>query len=511
MFGVPSYFRAGTRCFGHFHRFDPSGTAHTSVTKQLWKIRYRSEKETFASGSAPSLAPYDPRNARAKSSSESAMQIRYPFSTDKALRQNYVRFDQGVRIGRLLEDMDAFSGNIASAHADDGQSNTLPATLVTACVDNIVMIHPFPNIVRSYDNTDLRKIAVLSPGATDHDMISCNVDFIMRGSVIWTGTSSMLVRIYVDAQNVDTSSDEAKDVGDTVPLLRSDFLFVARFSGPPPAEGIRMVVNPVEPQTEEEKQLFLEAADAKASRVQQAKTSLDQMVPTGEEAQFIHQLYRDGALEMSQRDVSSILELYPYRGSKEPRECVLRQSGCQEKTVSIPLSSTTVRTTLNMQPQEQNIWGNIFGGFLMRQAFEVAYTAVLLLSKSIDATSQGKIAFVAVDDINFLRPVEIGNLLTFTARVVYTKGRAAQVVVETEVYDLARGDKFLSNNFSFTFAVVGPEEDLGVKVVPRTYSDAMEYLTGRRAFARTLVSLEKQGSPYAQYLERGTDSVKDMP
>lgn len=38
---------------------------------------------------------------------------------------------------QLLEDLDAFACNVAHAHCDDGDPNTRPIQLVTACVDSV--------------------------------------------------------------------------------------------------------------------------------------------------------------------------------------------------------------------------------------------------------------------------------------------------------------------------------------------------------------------------------------
>ena len=51
-----------------------------------------------------------------------------------------------VRIGRLLEDLDAMAGNVAFKHADDNNPTTRPLTIVTASVDRIQLIHQlFPD------------------------------------------------------------------------------------------------------------------------------------------------------------------------------------------------------------------------------------------------------------------------------------------------------------------------------------------------------------------------------
>lgn len=82
-----------------------------------------------------------------------------PFSTDLALREQYINFYGNLRMGKILEDLDACAGtqpkksipratavltqnvgNVAHAHADDCNPNTRPLTIVTASVDRIDLL-----------------------------------------------------------------------------------------------------------------------------------------------------------------------------------------------------------------------------------------------------------------------------------------------------------------------------------------------------------------------------------
>ena len=56
---------------------------------------------------------------------------------------------------------------------------------------------------------------------------------------------------------------------------------------------------------------------------------------------------------------------------------------------------------------------HIFGGFLMRRGFELAYTSAYLFGGD-------KPNFLEVDDISFDSPVDVGDLLVFKSRILYT-------------------------------------------------------------------------------------------
>ena len=89
------------------------------------------------------------------------------------------------------------------------------------------------------------------------------------------------------------------------------------------------------------------------------------------------------------------------------------------------------------QPQERNTNGKMFGGSLMRGAYELARTVAYVFG------GPGSRPFlVASDRIAFLSPVEVGSVLEFTGSVVYCEGHPHtlfQVQVETTIRETAPG------------------------------------------------------------------------
>lgn len=125
----------------------------------------------------------------------------------------------------------------------------------------------------------------------------------------------------------------------------------------------------------------------------------------------------------------------------------------------------------------------------MRHAYELARCTSYLFCGANSAP------FVtAVGHISFLRPVEIGSIISFHAKVAYAAGHpdpAFQVRVETRVHDLTRGALFSSNTFDFTFH--SPSVPVR-RVLPKTYQEAVEWIDGKRRrerLARELASAEQ--------------------
>jgi len=81
-----------------------------------------------------------------------------------------------------------------------------------------------------------------------------------------------------------------------------------------------------------------------------------------------------------------------------------------------------------------------------------------------------------LDDTRFLHPVEIGSIVIFTAEVAYTDVDSVQVQVIAEVLYPNTGERKITNTFQFAYSMPVKKH-----VVPKTYQDAMDYLSGKRA------------------------------
>ena len=103
----------------------------------------------------------------------------------------------------------------------------------------------------------------------------------------------------------------------------------------------------------------------------------------------------------------------------------------------------------------------IFGGFLIRRGFELAYAKACIFGGD-------KPNFLEVDDISFDSPVYVGDLLVFKSRILYTLPKGGYlgdyvedhtnmplVIVEVEAWvtEPEVADARVSNVFYFTFAL----------------------------------------------------------
>ncbi len=465
--------------------------SRTGVTQQLWEMRRkldnsRRDATRFPEGNLP------------KAPSASSLCIELPLGSDPELRDQYLSWRGSVRLGRLLEDADAFAGTVAFLHCDDALSHTAPQRLVTASIDRIDMRRPVPV-----------------------------EDLAMCGNVTWAGRSSLRVSMSLGPRSKAASSSTSRPMED--PVLTASFVFVAVDE-----QGKATPVNPLTPTNDAEQARFDAAAAAAQTRRSERSSSLERTAPRSDEAALIHQLlmadgwgdsrtHGDGGAAGSPgiAAAAAAAEAAAAAAAAKASGPAGGEVECSA-TGPIQLRSTVVTTNTLTQPQERNTAGKVFGGFLCRKAFEVAHSAASLfaLRSGVDCVP----LLVAADNITFDRPVEVGRLLTFSASVVYTgasadngdggpqradawptEGQLCQVRAETTVLDMSSGARSTSNTFQFTFlcsprqsrsAIAGgasrvpgvdasgiPDASLGAELLavrPETYPDAMLFLDGRR-------------------------------
>ncbi|KAJ0969342.1 hypothetical protein J5N97_022219 [Dioscorea zingiberensis] len=285
------------------------GMYHSPVTDALWEAR-ASVFESFLD-SSKDRPPQT--QLLTKTPSQSRVSIAYNFSSDFILREQYRDPWNEVRIGKLLEDLDALAGTIATKHCSDDDSTTRPLLLVTASVDKIVLKKP----------------------------ILVDKDLEIAGAVAWVGHSSIQIRMEI------TQLQEKSIPSDSV-VLTATFTFVARDW----KTGQSAPVNRLLPETEDEKKLFEEREARDKLRKRKLDAQTRELEWGGqrhhEDVGFLKRLLAEGRVFC---DLPALAD----------RDSILMRDTCLENS-------------LICQPQQRNPHGRIFGGFLMLRAFELAFS-----------------------------------------------------------------------------------------------------------------------------------------
>lgn len=153
----------------------------------------------------------------------------------------------------------------------------------------------------------------------------------------------------------------------------------------------------------------------------------------------------------------------------------LHQAQEEPRFAGLLAGNLTAESWERMYPEQENVPQKIFGGYVMRRAYELA-------SICADRVAPDRPVLAAVNRVNFLHPVRMGDTLHYTTRVVYA-GKAS-VCAETSISRRSRDrtSMALSNSALFTF--VNVDRDLHPQPVPAiyptTYAEDARYLWARR-------------------------------
>ncbi|XP_058739982.1 acyl-coenzyme A thioesterase 2, chloroplastic-like isoform X2 [Vicia villosa] len=387
------------------------GMYHSPVTTALWEARTKTFERLL---DPPRDAPPQSELVT-RTPSQSRTGILYNFSSDFVLREQYRDPWNDVRIGKLLEDLDALAGTISVKHCSDEDSTTRPLILVTASVDKIVLKKP----------------------------ITVNIDLTIVGSVIWVGHSSMEIQLEVtQSKQVHAGDDDSDSI-----VLTANFIFVARDS----KTGKAAPVNRLSPETAREKLLF-EQAEARNNLKKRKRGGDKKDLENGEEKK-LKDLLAEGRIFC---DMPALAD----------RDSIL-------------LRDTSLENSLLCQPQQRNIHGRIFGGFLMNRAFELAFSTAYAFAGLVPY-------FLEVDHVDFLRPVDVGDFLRLKSCVLYTELHDPdQPLINVEVVAHVTRPELrsseVSNTFHFSFTVRPEAKAMknGFKlrnVVPATEEEARRIL-----------------------------------
>jgi len=425
--------------------------AHAVLSPKMraW-VAARGEEGVASSSSAPAAlrpCPVDHLRSLVKTPAQSLLTVILPFGSDAAMRRLYVNFRGQLRVGRLLEELDSFAGNVAYLHADDGDVATEPPLLVTASTDRVDLLHyPLP---------------------VDRDLA-------LVGMVSYVGSSS--INVDVDVMMRPTARDATATL-----LMQASLTFVARNR-----ENKAVAMPQLAPSSPFELALYEAGARAQSERKAARSRSLSKLPPSQEELAAVHALFQR-LPSLTRRSANG--------------ETAFIDAGRQ-----LFMDDTSLDTVHITMPQDRNVHGKIFGGFIMRQAFETAWACAWR------HTGQ-TVKFLALDDIAFHRPVDVGTLLTFRASLSFTapkpsKTFSVSVVAmmehptpETHGAKVVGGggggsseSSVVTNTFHFTFYVDDP--DAVPDVYPRTYEDAMAWIEASRRyrFGKLLAERRKSAS-----------------
>lgn len=140
---------------------------------------------------------------------------------------------------------------------------------------------------------------------------------------------------------------------------------------------------------------------------------------------------------------------------------------------------SAVSITELMLPSHSNFGGKVHGGHILNLMDQIAFACASKHSQSYCVTA-------SVNRVNFLNPIDVGELLTLKASINYT-GRTSMVVgVRVESENITSGEKKHCNSSYFT--MVAKDENGKNLPVPGLL---IENMNGVRRFARSKTRKEQ--------------------
>ncbi|OAL30299.1 hypothetical protein AYO20_08777 [Fonsecaea nubica] len=279
-------------------------------------------------------------------------------------------------------------------------------------------------------------------------------DLELSGQVTYaTGRSSMEVTLQIAKAPAPGRQVAPEDV-----FMTCAFTMVAL----DPRTKKPMNIAPLEVKTPAEKALFAKGEENYRNKKTMRSAHILTKPPDADESALIHKMWTDSLA---------------YADRNNPKN--------QPSNV-VAMSKSTIHSTQIMMPQYRNRHHfMIFGGFLLKQTFELAFTCAASFSHT-------RPRFLNLDPSTFEEPVPVGSVLYVAAGVSFTEphpggGTRIQVMVRTHVRPVEHQDQERKSTGTFFYTFFSPAD---VSVLPQSYSEFMGWVAGRRRAERLSAMLD---------------------
>ncbi|WP_308991209.1 acyl-CoA thioesterase [Mariniflexile litorale] len=143
------------------------------------------------------------------------------------------------------------------------------------------------------------------------------------------------------------------------------------------------------------------------------------------------------------------------------------------------IEESQITLTQLMLPSHSNFSGKIHGGFILGLMDQIAFACASKHSRNYCVTA-------SVNKVDFLNPIEVGELVTLKASINYTGKTSMVIGVRVESENIQTGDKKHCNSSYFT--MVAKDENGKNVPVPGIILDSKNKI---RRFARSIARQEQ--------------------
>jgi len=149
-----------------------------------------------------------------------------------------------------------------------------------------------------------------------------------------------------------------------------------------------------------------------------------------------------------------------------------------------PVDDSRISISELMQPSHSNFGGKIHGGYILNLMDQIAFACASKHSKTYCVTA-------SVDTVDFLNPIEIGELVTMKASVNFVGKTSMVVGIRVESENIRTGEIKHCNSSYFTM-VAKDDHGKSVTVPGLILNDKMEVKRFLRAIKRKETKLHRQ-------------------
>jgi acyl-coenzyme A thioesterase 9 len=366
--------------------------------------------ELHGSAASASDGPGSPR--------ASLLQCRYPLASDELLRNSVADLTNwsAFRLGKFYETVDALTADVGYRHCGSDESTQMQRiTLVTAG-----HYHS-----RKIKRTDIHR------------------DVYLRSYLTYVGSSSMEVRTDALQHRPEDGQDELVNVCHTI-MVALDKTTMQSIT----KSGNKINPLVLDPNRRDEMDRSELARQHQEIRRNRGQTNLQLRYPSSsppvaKEMQDLHKLHQ------RQKETTS------------PEQLISR------------VADFTFRSSTIIYPENRNVHGKLFGGYVMAEAQNLAQYTATCFAKGAPIVPLG------IDEAIFLQPINVADLVTFTARLVHATENTCRVLVVVEVRDPADTsiEPLRSNRLMFVFG--GANFPTG-GVLPDRYGEVLMHIDAKR-------------------------------
>jgi uncharacterized protein (TIGR00369 family) len=158
------------------------------------------------------------------------------------------------------------------------------------------------------------------------------------------------------------------------------------------------------------------------------------------------------------------------------------------------VKQSQVELSQAMGIQEANLLGHVHGGVIMKLVDTAGGYAAI-------RHAQGPVVTAAIDEMSFLTPVNLGDLVTVRASVNGVGETSMEVGVRVETENVLTGERAHTSTAYLVFVALDPRTDRPRKVAPLIPETDLERRRMREAELRRRSRVERRRAIVAQRAE----------